>query len=476
MKDFTFELTNTVKTRYSSQFGDLIEADIFVLRDYEPKNEGTQAYVRSLLSDIDLSPTGPGNIQRYERVVSDFLVAVKYSKNGLIGWLGGKDNYIGKPYSYQVMDKVKKALIQHGYIQCVQPSSKRDGLARIYRVDATLDVSSLSFTTHGEGPEVIVKSPKLRVEGGRIVGGCRLARKKFLPDIQPLEQQVKEFSRFLVQHPLRTEDGLEMCHCYRIFNNGSLSCGGRVYGRWQNMPEVERLKMMIDGEPVCEIDIKASYLSIANALLGDGRNLGKDPYMAIPFVRDAPTDERKKKLRKAAKLLVSAYVSKGGGITKFPKGVIKSINGVKRTIPFREEYSLKHNVAFYMGQILTQFPFLKGVHQADFDFMYKEAEIVVSAMDELIRSGVPTYPVHDCLLVRKEDQAIAVTTLQKHMKRVLNHVSEIDISWIDDTGKIVSEYADLMVDYEEAPTQGCSPKSHEVIEYLDDDFDVIEDY
>ena len=53
----------------------------------------------------------------------------------------------------------------------------------------------------------------------------------------------------------------------RVFNNNSWKAGGRLYsvgGRqsYQQMHETERHKMTINDEPVAEIDIKASQLTI----------------------------------------------------------------------------------------------------------------------------------------------------------------------------------------------------------------------
>ena len=59
----------------------------------------------------------------------------------------------------------------------------------------------------------------------------------------------------------------------RVFNN---ILGTRVVGsiviaedNYQQLPEPERLKMTINGEPVAEIDIKASQLTIYHAMVGE---------------------------------------------------------------------------------------------------------------------------------------------------------------------------------------------------------------
>jgi len=79
-------------------------------------------------------------------------------------------------------------------------------------------------------------------------------------------------------------------------------CEGGVYGPWQRESEDERLRSSIDGQPVCEIDLKASYvaIAIANAVLGEGTALGSDPYQQIKFVRSANDGPDRTRMREAA--------------------------------------------------------------------------------------------------------------------------------------------------------------------------------
>ena len=68
----------------------------------------------------------------------------------------------------------------------------------------------------------------------------------------------------------------------RVFNNRSWDKGGRLYSvgehTYQQMPEAERIKMTINGEPVAEIDIRASHLTIYHAMVGQPLEGSSDPY------------------------------------------------------------------------------------------------------------------------------------------------------------------------------------------------------
>ena len=112
-------------------------------------------------------------------------------------------------------------------------------------------------------------------------------------------------------HPLASPDGTAWGGAYRIFNEGRLDRGGRIYGDWQQLNEGERLKLTVDGEPLAEIDITACFLFILSARAGCPIS-DKDPYKAIPWVVDKPS-------RDLAKILVAAIISSDGPLTRFPR-------------------------------------------------------------------------------------------------------------------------------------------------------------
>jgi hypothetical protein len=88
------------------------------------------------------------------------------------------------------------------------------------------------------------------------------------PETERLEADIRELNEFVATFDLTgaRHDGYT-----RIFNNLSWEKGGRLYGdgagNYQQMPEAKRHKMTINGEPVAEIDIKASFLTIYHAMV-----------------------------------------------------------------------------------------------------------------------------------------------------------------------------------------------------------------
>jgi len=468
------------KSFISRQFGDLYEADQFVLQDFEPGDENTRLHVLALLDELGLTATRPTTQKKYVLAVSDFLMCVKHSTYGLISWPGGTDVYTGGPYGAEIARKVRGTIIESGFLSRIQKSSTLDQLAAVYRADPAVAPPWLKFKHHGLGPTVQVRSQKtLDPDTGRKVGGRPLSRKGFLPEILPLEEQVKEINRVLAKHPLEMWCGAEHGRVKRIFNNGSLTSGGRLYGPWQRESEDERLRSSIDGQSVCEIDLKASYVAIANAVLGDGAALGSDPYQQIKFVRSANDGPDRTRMREAAKTLVSAYISKRGVMNRFPKGrkskTLDPHTSTYPTISFKEKYGLSGPVTEYLEDIFVAFPFLTKVPECQHDFMFMESEIIVSSVADLAAEGIPAYPVHDCLLVKIADQDKAIEALQTHMIRLLGTVVDMDVTHLDDDAELVTS---LVAGPEEMTisTKG-KPVFVQATSDLDlsDDFDLIDD-
>ena len=99
-----------------------------------------------------------------------------------------------------------------------------------------------------------------------------------------LEDEVKSINGFLDSFDIRggTHGGY-----VRIFNMGDdpsfdWNKGGRFYSpgedSYQQLSKEERLRMTINGSPVVELDIRASYPTILFALCGRSEELPADPY------------------------------------------------------------------------------------------------------------------------------------------------------------------------------------------------------
>ena len=114
--------------------------------------------------------------------------------------------------------------------------------------------------------------------------GARSWRPRRTPRLEENVALVREINAALAK---RSYSFGEAPYLVRGFNNGdepgfAYQWGGRltcVSGvNYQNIASEERLRVRIDGQPVTEIDVRASHLSICYALSGAELDLSRDPY------------------------------------------------------------------------------------------------------------------------------------------------------------------------------------------------------
>ncbi|SMX24035.1 hypothetical protein [Boseongicola aestuarii] len=412
-----------------------LKGDAFVTVKFEPRTSETEAYVNRLVDELELiSPNDrPTTKQKYVRCVSDVVVATMSSTSGLICWPRDNHSLRNKAYGRDIAEDVYQALLGKGLIKLVQKG--RRGLSAVYRIDRSIAVDGLSFKEHGIGPVIEVRAEKQKVywtpnqPKGRI-----LSLTQFDGLWQPLERDVRAINEVMQLHPLTAPDGRQWASCRRIFNDGRLDRGGRLYGGWQSEKAKDRLSFKIDSEPVCEIDIKGSFLFIANALTGSNVNLGSDPYQRIQFVREGDPSKRN-----LAKRLVSSMMSNPNELTRFPTGDTKNEFG--RIIPVKEQYNLpaSSKVTDYTNQIIRAFPFLKDVRGSSGQLMYIESTVIVDALLALAEGkvAVPAYPVHDCLLCKESDEAQVISALKESMMNKVGSEPVLDIEYENGKSKIV---------------------------------------
>src|SRR5207302_3565001 len=107
-------------------------------------------------------------------------------------------------------------------------------------------------------------------------------------------EQMRELNAYLAKRAIH---GGRHRYFKRVFNEGdtpsfSWNKGGRLYSEgedcYQQMPRSQRIRMTIDGEELCEVDIRASYLTIIHALHDEPfpDPAEDDPYALEAFPRD----------------------------------------------------------------------------------------------------------------------------------------------------------------------------------------------
>ena len=193
----------------------------------------------------------------------------------------------------------------------------------------------------------------------------------------------------------------------RLFHEGDVEgfdfqWGGRIYGvgdyNYQNMKKSERPNLKIDGEPVVEIDINASYISILHGISGYPLPQRDDLYDIGGIDRT----------------IIKAWVSSTIGHhcfhTRWPKNAIQEIEDAGVEKPKEMTMTSLQPV------ILDHFPMLADWPSGRVtwaNLMFTESEIIIGTMLELMRSySIPCFSVHDSVIVKKKDQQIAMDTLE----------------------------------------------------------------
>jgi hypothetical protein len=222
-----------------------------------------------------------------------------------------------------------------------------------------------------------------------------------------LEAEVRELNDFLARFDLT---GARHEGYVRSFNNCSWKKGGRLYsiceGSYQRTPEPKRLEMMVNGEPVSEIDIKASHLTIFHAMLKEPLDGLSDPYARV----DIP--------RELAKLWCITSFGNSSPKTRWSDDIVEDYR--KAT---GEELRKVARASAVSKLMLEAFPALEKLEEhsdiwADLQFI--ESEAIIGTMLILMRTHrTPSFSTHDGLIVPRSKADLAKTILAKEYRRVV---------------------------------------------------------
>jgi len=223
-----------------------------------------------------------------------------------------------------------------------------------------------------------------------------------------LEEDVKELNAFLAGYELT---GGEHYGYERVFNNLSWRKGGRLYSSgedcYQRLSEAERLQMTINGEPVAEIDIKASFLTIYHAMVKQPLQGSGDPYAAI-----AGFD------RGIVKLWTTVSFGNSNPETRWPPEAAKDFK--KDTGKDLSKVAPAKDIA---ARMLEAFPALRklgALSDAWASLQYLEGQAVMKTMLTLMQEyRVPSLSMYDGVIVPRSKSDLAQATLKWAFKEVV---------------------------------------------------------
>ncbi|UEP39979.1 hypothetical protein [Burkholderia sp. B21-005] len=187
---------------------------------------------------------------------------------------------------------------------------------------------------------------------------------------------------------------LEDRHLKRYFNSGSFELGGRLFGGfWQRMNKNERKDLLIDGERAVELDFSQVGPRILYGIAG--AKMDRDAY-AIPGYEA---------YRDGIKKLFAAMINTRTQLVRFPGKV-------------QELFPRGTKVASVGSAILRHHPAIADhFHkQEGLAVMFKESQIMVSALLRMKDAGIVALPVHDAAIVAagRADEARAIMLEEFH--------------------------------------------------------------
>ena len=294
-------------------------------------------------------------------------------------------------------------LVSRRYASRYRSADKLLALAAEHGI--TLD-NALDHFDYGLPKQPLQKRAASTRDAGRKVRGS-IMKFEHTDLSQKLEADVRELNEFLAKQSFG--DGCIHRGYVRIFQNGDASHfnwdqGGRLYSQpattnYQQQSGEKRLEMTINGSPVVEIDLRASYLTIFHAWHGVQLDREKDPYV-IPGLGEEARD--------IVKLWVAATFGSAGPLRKWPKDLLRDYEAEHGHPLDRKRYS----VAKLRELIITHHPLLgqwgqplkDGRVRTWADLMFDESRVIVAAMLGLMRDGVPSLAVHDSLVVPEQHE------------------------------------------------------------------------
>ncbi|MQR02363.1 hypothetical protein [Glaciimonas soli] len=166
----------------------------------------------------------------------------------------------------------------------------------------------------------------------------------------------------------------------RVFNNGSFTQGGRLFGGWwQDMKKLNRRDICIEGISAVTLDFSQAGARIMYGIAGAACD--HDPYAVSGYEHH----------RDGIKRLFAAMAFSSTPIKRFPKNTKKLFRGdmkVKQVTEAIQAHNKEISHLFYTG--------------VGFDVIHRESEIMVEMLLTLQALGVVALPVHDALIVAED--------------------------------------------------------------------------
>jgi len=230
------------------------------------------------------------------------------------------------------------------------------------------------------------------------------------PESRRLIQEVIKFNGFLDKQKIeyigskeRIDDERKSVH--RVFNNGRLTDGGRIYGGfWQQLSgakdeedDEREVDILINGEHLVGLD----YGQIAFRILYSFEGL--QPEMEDIYVLPGWENSREG-MKKLMNAMFNDPYNESSAVKKY----------------FNDRNSLnKEELTRHVKQAITRhhLPIMNHLGgKSTFKVFYEESNHIMRLLLKLVDMNVPALPVHDCLYVRLSDKDLVKELMETTFK------------------------------------------------------------
>ena len=410
---------------------------------YLPHNAVAERLTQQTADALGLSLLGKSG-HKHEIIIASFLCAVKHRNANTIVWRTGKDNQNSYDWAFNpkvgqsASLKICKALEEAGFISRITDEGRIRAIfpveldqrimdellsqigkgtrtpAALFEVNTNLlDIEALAAASFLEAnrPHVNLnkaEQPKERIDRKKRRDSApkhslTTIKETYGPAYSRAVRSVKQMNAMWLQHPLHlptTHSSTEMyfASATRIFHNGNFDSGGRWYSGWTSLTRETRKRLTIDGEPVVEVDLNASLLTLLSCVVSQPMQCGDtwdDAYAVV--AERLEFDEPYEVSRAKVKQVIIELIGAGNPHKAEP-------SAKDEDSPFDDSETSKEQFNHIRDLCHQAYPALLQLNNKDMSFVAAlschAATIITETMLRLKDMGVAAYSMHDGLIIK----------------------------------------------------------------------------
>ena len=422
----------------------------YFLPIYLPFIKEAEHLVSYVADTSNLSLSGKSGTKN-KIVIASFLQAAQASDDLRFVWLTGKDNKDSHLWSFipnlgeHTITKVRTALEASGFIKSITYAEEfslsdyftpemieamgvfSSGLkdrASLFDVNKDLvDPDKLTSATFIEANRPFVLVSKAEQDDEKLDRKKRrehspkhkltTIKATYGPAYSASVREVKAMNAFWSEHPLSLpSEGSNLAQYFAsatlIYHNSTMKNGGRWDGGWTFMSGNERKALQIDGESVIEVDLNASQLTLLSAITSQPMRCGNTWHDAYQVVVEQLSEGSAVKLaRDKVKQVIVELIGTGNPNKANP--------AEDKDSPFDNSKSSTEEFKRLRDIALDIYPALLRLNKklrSSAELSFHEANIITQTMLKLKAIGVPSYSMHDGLIVKQSDEDVTVNTIR----------------------------------------------------------------